>query len=59
MSLILSFGHPILLRSIGSQKFMLDVLLIKNVFYLCVIKLGAIVTSYLFDISFKLILCPF
>jgi hypothetical protein len=38
---------------------MLDVLLIKNVFYLCVIKLGAIVTSYLFDISFKLILCPF
>jgi hypothetical protein len=53
---ILPFGHPILLWSIGCQKFMIDALLIKIIFNLSVLQLGAIVTSYLLDLSIKHIL---
>jgi hypothetical protein len=53
---ILSFGHPILLWSIGCQKFMLDAFFIKIIFNLSVLKLGVIVTSYLLDFGIQLIL---
>jgi hypothetical protein len=36
---------------------MLDAFFIKTIFYLSVLKLGAIVTSNLLDFSIKLILC--
>jgi hypothetical protein len=36
---------------------MLDAFFIKEVFYLCVIELGAIVSSYLLYFGIKLILC--
>jgi hypothetical protein len=55
---ILSFDHPILLRSVGCQKLMLDALLVKIVFNLSILELGAIVTPYLLDLSIKLILSP-
>jgi hypothetical protein len=58
-SLVLPFGHPILLRSIGSQKLMLDAFFIKEVFYSSVLELGVIVTSNFLDLGIKLILCPF
>jgi hypothetical protein len=53
---ILSFGHPILLWSIECQKFMLVAFLIKIIFNLNVLELGAIVTFYLLDFGIKLIL---
>jgi hypothetical protein len=56
---IISFGHPILLWSIGCQKFMIGVFLINLVFNLSILELGAIVTSYLLDLGIKLILSPF
>jgi hypothetical protein len=37
---------------------MLDAFFTKKVFYLCVLELGDVVTYYLLDLSFKLILCP-
>jgi hypothetical protein len=52
---ILSFSHPILLWSIGCQKFMLDAFLIKVLFNLSVLELGAIVTPYLLDLGITLI----
>jgi hypothetical protein len=55
-SSILSFGHSILLRSVGGQKLMLDTLFIKIIFHLSVIELGAIVTSNSLDFSIKFIL---
>jgi hypothetical protein len=57
-SSVLPFGHHILLRYIGGQKHMLDSFFIKEVFYLSVLKLSAIVTSNLLDLGIKLILCP-
>jgi hypothetical protein len=58
-SSVFSFDHLILLRSIGDQKFMLHDFFIKEVFYLSVLELGVIITSYLLDLGIKLILCPF
>jgi hypothetical protein len=55
---ILSFGHPILLWSIGCKKFMLDAFMIKIIFNLSVLELGAIVTPYFLDLGVKLILSP-
>jgi hypothetical protein len=55
-SLILSFSHPILLRSVGGRKLMLDTFFIKIIFHLSVIELGAIVTSNSLDFSIKFIL---
>jgi hypothetical protein len=37
---------------------MLDVFFIKKVLYLRVLELGVVVTSYLLNLSIKLILCP-
>jgi hypothetical protein len=51
------FGHPILLRCIGGRKLMLDAFFIKEVFYLSILELGAIITSNLLDLGIKLILC--
>jgi hypothetical protein len=56
-SFILSFGHPILLRSVGGQKLMLDTIFIKIIFHLSVLELGVIVTSNSLDFSIKFILC--
>jgi hypothetical protein len=47
---------PILLWSIGCQKFMLDAFLIKIIFNLSVLEFRAIVTPYLLDLGIKLIL---
>jgi hypothetical protein len=58
-SLVLPFGHPILLRDIGGQKLMLDAFFINEVFYLSVLELGAVVTSNLLDLGIKLVLCSF
>jgi hypothetical protein len=55
-SSILSFGHPVLLWSVGGQKLMLDAFFIKIVFYLSVFKLGAIIASNPLDFSIKFIL---
>jgi hypothetical protein len=55
---ILSFGSPILLWSIGDQKFMLDAFLIKILFHLSDLELGSIVTPYLLDLDIKLALSP-
>jgi hypothetical protein len=55
---ILSFGHPILLWSIGCRKFMVDAFLIKIAFNLSILELGAIVTPYLLNLGIKLILSP-
>jgi hypothetical protein len=57
-SLIHHFSHPILLRSVGDQKLMLDAFFIKKVFYLCILELDVIVTSYLLNLGIKLILIP-
>jgi hypothetical protein len=57
-SLVLPFGHPILLRYIGDRKLMLDAFFIKEVLYLSVLKVVAVVTSILLDLGIKLILCP-
>jgi hypothetical protein len=57
-SSILSFGHPILLRSVGGQKLMLDTFFVKIIFHLSVLKLGVIVTSNSLDFDIKFILCP-
>jgi hypothetical protein len=56
---ILSFGHPILLWSIGCQKFMLNAFLLKIFFNSIILELGAIVTPYLLDLVIKLILALF
>jgi hypothetical protein len=56
---ILLFDHPILLRSVGGQKLMLDTFFIKIIFHLSVLKLGVIVTSNSLDFSIKFILCTF
>jgi hypothetical protein len=48
-SAILPLHHPILLRSVWSQEFMLDALFIKKLFNVGVAKFGAIVTSHLLD----------
>jgi hypothetical protein len=48
-SMVLSLNHPILLRGIWSQKFMLDALLMKKLFNVSVAEFGAIVTSHLLD----------
>jgi hypothetical protein len=58
-SSVLSFGHPILLRSIGDRKLIIDAFFIENVFYLRVLEFGAIVTSNLLDFGIKLVLCHF
>jgi hypothetical protein len=55
-SSILPFSHPILLRSIGARKLMVDAFFIKEVFYLSVFELGVVVTSNLLDFVIKLIL---
>jgi hypothetical protein len=55
---ILSFCHPILLWSTGCQKLMLDAFLIKIIFNLSILELGAIVTPYLLGLGIKLILSP-
>jgi hypothetical protein len=38
---------------------MLDAFFIKEVLYLCVLEISAIVTSNLLDFGIKLVLCPF
>jgi hypothetical protein len=53
---ILSFGYPILLWSIGCQKFIFDAFLIKIVFNLSILELGVIISPYLLDLGIKLIL---
>jgi hypothetical protein len=55
-STVLPFGHPILLRGIGSQKLMLDAFFIQKFFYLSVLELCAVVTSNLLYFGIKLIL---
>jgi hypothetical protein len=52
---VLPFGHPILSKSIG-RALMIDPFIIKEVFYLSVFELGAIITSNFFDLDIKLIL---
>jgi hypothetical protein len=56
--LVLPFGHLILLRGIWGQKLVLDAFFIKKIFYLCVLKLGVIVTYNIFDLDIKPVLCP-
>jgi hypothetical protein len=58
-SSIIPLDHPILLRSVGGQKFMFDTFFIKIIFHLSILELGAIVTSNSLDFSIKFILCPF
>jgi hypothetical protein len=58
-STVLPFSHPILLRSIGSQKLMLDAIFISKVLYLSVLEFDAVVTCNLLYFGIKLILCPF
>jgi hypothetical protein len=52
----LSFGHLILLCSVGGQKLMFDAFFIKIVFYLSVLELGVIIASNSLDFSIKFIL---
>jgi hypothetical protein len=57
-SSILPFDHPILLRSVGGQKLMIDTFFIKIIIHLSVLELGDIVTSNSLDFGIKFILCP-
>jgi hypothetical protein len=57
-SYILPFGHPILLRSVGGQKLMLDTFFIRIVFHLSVLELAVIITSNSLYFSIKFILYP-
>jgi hypothetical protein len=56
-SSILSFGHLILLMSVGDRKLMFDTFFINIIFHLSVLELGDIVTSNSFDFGIKFILC--
>jgi hypothetical protein len=56
-SCILPFGHPILLRSVGGRKLLLDTFFIKIIFHLSVFELGTNVTSNSLNFSLKFILC--
>jgi hypothetical protein len=57
-SSILPFDHPIMLRSVGRRKLMLDTFFIKIIFNLSVLELGVIVTFNSLDFGIKFILCP-
>src|SRR5688572_14520404 len=56
-SSILSLHNPILLWSVWDGEYMINIYLVKILFNVGVLELGAIVTSYSLDLHFKLILC--
>jgi hypothetical protein len=57
-SSILPLHYTILLRCVGRRELMLDALLLKKAFNLCVLELCPVVASYLLDSQSELILSP-